>query len=651
MEKLVYTGYAGGDKNKPIKLFVTYDISQSIANNQSTITCGMYIKSPSSSYPIGPWKDYGSYLPTTNSTFTHNLPEFKGSHTITSGRTMTVNHDSAGNATATIYWKSGYSSSWAKYQKPSGSFNITLPQIPRQANLTSAPDFTDEGNPTVNYNNPAGTAVDELVCGIYNDAGSVAYAAYRDVSKTGTSYTFNLTDAERDALRQACTGNSMTVRFYLKTKIGGTYYYSSIAKTMTIINGNPTLNPTVVDTNSTTVALTGDNTKLIKYFSNVQWAHNAAAVKKASISQYIMSNGGTSYNTPSGTINGVQNNSFAFTVKDSRGNVTSQSLTRTMINYVKLTADLSVKMTVTGEATLICTGNYFDGSFGSQSNTLTFRYRYKELNGSYGDWVTATPSKSGNTYSISPTISGLDYRKKYIFQFNVVDKLMNINSAEISARALPVFDWSEEDFNFNVPVTSTANISAVNLSGSWEGYANDLSNTMSNPTEMLVLNGTNIQKATINYNNLSNKPSINGVVLEGNKTSKDLGIDILTDNQVLWGPGYYYMTANHTINLSQKVSEQKNGIVLVWQAYVDGQPQFYDFNYTFVPKHHTLVFPGRGISCFLSNSTGVKIGTKYVYVHDDKIEGNNVNDDGTTNRGSGITTTNNYWVLTYVIGV
>lgn len=458
MERLVFTGYADGNTSKPIKLFVTYDISQSIANNQSTITCGMYIKSPSSSYPIGPWADTGSYLPTTNSTFTHDLPKFKGSHTITTGRTMTVNHDSAGNATATIYWKSGYSSSWAKFKKPSGSFNITLPQIPRQANLTSAPDFTDEGNPTINYNNPAETAVDELVCGIYNDAGSVAYAAYRDVSKTGTSYTFNLTDAERDALRQACTGNSMTVRFYLKTKIGGTYYYSSIAKTMTITNGNPTLSPTVVDTNSTTIALTGDNNKLIKYFSNAQWAHNAAAVKKASISQYIMSNGGTSYNTPSGTINGVQNNSFAFTVKDSRGNVTSQSLTRTMVNYVKLTADLSVKMTVAGEATLTCTGNYFDGSFGSQSNTLTFKYRYKELNGSYGNWVTATPSKSGNTYSISPTISGLDYRKKYVFQFNVIDKLMSVNSAEISARALPVFDWSEEDFNFNVPVTFSGGV-------------------------------------------------------------------------------------------------------------------------------------------------------------------------------------------------
>lgn len=36
-----------------------------------------------------------------------------------------------------------------------------------------------------------------------------------------------------------------------------------------------------------------------------------------------------------------------------------------------------------------------------------------------------------------------------------------------------------------------------------------------------------IDSGTNNYNNLSNKPSINGVVLQGNKTSKDLGIDIL----------------------------------------------------------------------------------------------------------------------------
>ena len=46
MERLVFTGYCNGNSNKPINLYVTYDISQSIANNQSTITCGMYITTP-----------------------------------------------------------------------------------------------------------------------------------------------------------------------------------------------------------------------------------------------------------------------------------------------------------------------------------------------------------------------------------------------------------------------------------------------------------------------------------------------------------------------------------------------------------------------------------------------------------------------------
>ena len=127
--------------------------------------------------------------------------------------------------------------------------------------------------------------------------------------------------------------------------------------------------------------------------------------------------------------------------------------------------------------------------------------------------------------------------------------------------------------------------------------------------------------------------------------------NLINNNQILWGPGYYYMTAGHTINLSQKVSEQKNGIVLVWQAYVDGAVQTYDFNFTFIPKWQVSVNPSRGVSCFLTNSSCAKIGTKYVYVHDDKIVGNNVNDDGATKRATGITTTNNYWVLTHVLGV
>ena len=133
---------------------------------------------------------------------------------------------------------------------------------------------------------------------------------------------------------------------------------------------------------------------------------------------------------------------------------------------------------------------------------------------------------------------------------------------------------------------------------------------------------------------------------------KDIISDIVySNNQILWGPDYYYMNAGQTATLSQKVSEQKNGIVLVWQGYKNNAVQTYDFNFNFIPKWQVSINAGKGVSCFLTDSTGGVLGTKYVYVYDDKIVGNNANSNGATKRNSGITTTNNRWVLTHVLGV
>ena len=64
-----------------------------------------------------------------------------------------------------------------------GSGNWELPQIPRAATLTAAPHFTDEENPTITYSNPAGEAVESLQACIANEAGTVVYANYRNISK------------------------------------------------------------------------------------------------------------------------------------------------------------------------------------------------------------------------------------------------------------------------------------------------------------------------------------------------------------------------------------------------------------------------------------------------------------------------------------
>jgi hypothetical protein len=127
--------------------------------------------------------------------------------------------------------------------------------------------------------------------------------------------------------------------------------------------------------------------------------------------------------------------------------------------------------------------------------------------------------------------------------------------------------------------------------------------------------------------------------------------NLINNNQILWGPDYYFMSGSNTINLSQKVSEQKNGIVLVWQAYSDNAPQPWDYNFTFIPKWQVITNSSRGVVCYLATSHASYIGTKYVYLFDDKIKGYNNNSTGATKGNSGITTTNNHWVLTYVIGV
>lgn len=120
--------------------------------------------------------------------------------------------------------------------------------------------------------------------------------------------------------------------------------------------------------------------------------------------------------------------------------------------------------------------------------------------------------------------------------------------------------------------------------------------------------------------------------------------------KVLWS-GVYYMTAGQTATLSEKVSEQPNGIVLVFSRYVDGVAENYAFNSFFVPK--ILIDSHHGVGhTFTMNSSAIfgVLGAKYLYLHDTEIVGNADNNKSGT-ASSGITYNNAGYVLRYVIGV
>lgn len=372
--------------------------------------------------------------------------------------THTIKHNTDGTKTINI------SVSGAIYSKNvnvsgSGSFELDLVGM---ATITEAPHFNDEQNPTIKYYNPVGAAISSLQAAI-SLTGAEVDIAYRDIPINGNSYTFNLTEDERKVLRAATnTSNGRGVYFYLRNVVNGEILFNSKLVVFTVINANPTITASVIDTNAATVALTGDNKTLIRYHSTAAATMTATAKKEATIKTNVIEHNGGLNTGVSLTVPNVNGNTFAFITSDSRGNTANETIVAPMIDYIKPTANIDTEqqMDTNGTYTLKVAGNYYNDTFGYTSaaaaNTLTLRYRYKASGGSYGGWVSMSATKSGNTYTAETTLTGLNYRTAYIFQCQIVDKLNTVLSAEITVRSLPVFHWGENDFVFEVPVVFNA---------------------------------------------------------------------------------------------------------------------------------------------------------------------------------------------------
>lgn len=329
-----------------------------------------------------------------------------------------------------------------------------FPKIDRQATLLTAPNFNDEENPTITYSNPMGENATGLAAAISLD-GSNPDVPYRDIDKTASSYTFRLTEEEKATLRAATDGsNSRSVYFYLRTIIGDDYYFSYKEVTFTIVNGEPEIIATVKDTNPITLELTGDEKTLVKYFSNAHAYMNMVAYKEAYFTAYYMENGGNRVDTSySHTFNKVEDDAFYFYVADNRNNGVAQTYYAPMVDYVKLSCSYEErKLNPAGEMEVRCSGNYFNDTFGAADNTLLVEFRYKEQNGEYSEWLQMSATFNGNSYIATYDISGLDYRKTYVFQCRAEDKLSTVVSAETAVKSFPLFHWGADDFTFEVPV-------------------------------------------------------------------------------------------------------------------------------------------------------------------------------------------------------
>ena len=440
--------------------------SQSVANNTSTVSWAMKLVAIGASGKItsNSKKNWNVTVNGTDYSGTNTIGiSGKSTKTLASGSTV-ISHNVDGTKTFTFSFKQQFSGlvfAGVAISDKSGSGLGTLPDIPRQATITSAPNFNDEENPTITYSNPAGNAVSTLQACI-SFTGANADIAYRDINKTGTSYTFNLSSAERDVLRYATTtSNSRKITFFIKTVIGSNTFYSTLDRTLTIVNATPTITPTVNDANANTITLTGDSNKLIRYYSIGSYSIAKNTMKGATVKSVSVKCGSqskTGQNLTSGNFQKVDSGVFEFAIVDSRGNTATKTITKTMINYVPLTVNIDSKIVLSetdstkANISFTVSGNYYNGSFGKVANSLTLKYVLKTSGNTVKEETLTIPTNAynGTTYSITYKIpEALDYRSSYTITLRATDKITNIETTSKELKAVPIFEWGANDFQIN----------------------------------------------------------------------------------------------------------------------------------------------------------------------------------------------------------
>ena len=361
--------------------------SQNIANNQTTINWTL----KGAGGPTNTWYKAGNFQVVIDGAVVYSsatrINLYNG--TVVASGSYTITHNADGNRSFSASAQAGI---YTVAVNCSGSGSWALPQIPRQATATGGTDFNDTQNPTVYYSNPAGNSVTTLQAYIENASGTVQYVSPRNISKTGNSYTFPLTEAERNTLRSAIpNSNSMQVRLVIYTVIGGNQFWSWQTKTMSIVNSNPTISSIAYqDTKSQTTAITGNNQIIIQNNSTLQFNFSTLkALKYATLKTVAVTlNGVTKSANLSGssvasstinfgTVNSSQNINASIVITDSRGNKSTYSKAITVWSWSLPSAIITCQRenNFYDETNINVNADY---SSLNGKNTINITYQYKK---------------------------------------------------------------------------------------------------------------------------------------------------------------------------------------------------------------------------------------------------------------------------------
>lgn len=228
---------------------------------------------------------------------------------------------------------------------------------------------------------------------------------------------------------------------------------------------SPVVSVASADENTESATLTGNNKALISGISKLRIVTSAKAQNSASITSISVYCGSNKKTGADVTFDGADSDVVYVIVTDSRGystRVDDDSLT--LINYVAPTIIPTIyRDTPTGDTvTVSVRGKWYNGSFGAASNTLKLTVRHKTAGDEdYHSMVDLSVKTDGNDYTATGTLTGMLYTEAYSFLLRLDDAIFTDANGYRDAmyaivplsKGIPVFDWGENDFAFNVPVS------------------------------------------------------------------------------------------------------------------------------------------------------------------------------------------------------
>nr|UWI11287.1 MAG: protein of unknown function (DUF859) [Bacteriophage sp.] len=409
--------------------------SQSTVNNQSVISWtlkGAGIKS-------GYWYMAGPFKCTVNGTVVYQsntrIKLYTG--TVVASGELAIGHDTNGAKSFSAYAECAI---YVTSVNCKGSGSWSLPDIGRasQPSLNTwpnnSPDFNIGDTIVVHMNRKSTVFTHTVVLKL----GSYSYTI-------GTGVTDNITlDTDKIAsslYAQMPNSNAMTGEIAVTTYSGSAVIgTSSCAIIAHVVNSNPVFDVGYSDTNSATVAITGNNQYIIRNNSTLQISvSNAKALNSATLKTLTAVVNGNTYtgtlNGSTGTINvGVVNVSYdtEVTVKivDSRGNVGQKKITVLVYDWTLPSAiiKLNRKSNYYSESILNVNANY--ASIGGK-NTVTIRYRTKKVADSTFSTYTTIQNNTDTSFTA-------DNKYEWNVQVEVSDLIGKTTYNLILAKGIPI---------------------------------------------------------------------------------------------------------------------------------------------------------------------------------------------------------------------